>query len=66
MKSLRAYLLPLDYFLAGTTFRKIVARAGIGANLDMPIHLHMLRHSTGLKLVISISAITYIIGGFSL
>jgi len=33
-----------------TPFRKIVARAGIEANLDMPIHPHMLRHSTGFKL----------------
>ena len=31
-----------------TTFRKLVARAGDG--LGMPIHPHMLRHSTGFKL----------------
>ena len=33
-----------------STFRKIVARAGIEAKLGLPIHLHMLRHSTGYKL----------------
>ena len=32
------------------TFRKIIARAGILAKLGMPIHPHMLRHSTGFKL----------------
>jgi site-specific recombinase XerD len=32
------------------TFRKIISSAGIDANLDMPIHPHMLRHSTGFKL----------------
>ncbi|MEI8396685.1 MAG: tyrosine-type recombinase/integrase [Rhodospirillaceae bacterium] len=32
------------------TFRKIVARAGDAAELGMPIHPHMLRHSTGYKL----------------
>lgn len=36
--------------ITDSTFRKIVARAGIKANLDMPIHPHMLRHSTGFKL----------------
>ena len=36
--------------ITDSTFRKIVARAGIEANLDMPIHPHMLRHSTGFKL----------------
>ncbi len=30
--------------------RKIVARAGEKAELGMPIHPHMLRHSTGFKL----------------
>jgi type 1 fimbriae regulatory protein FimB/type 1 fimbriae regulatory protein FimE len=33
-----------------STFRKILARAGLSANLDFPIHPHMLRHSTGFKL----------------
>jgi type 1 fimbriae regulatory protein FimB/type 1 fimbriae regulatory protein FimE len=33
-----------------STFRKIVARAGIEAKLGLPIHPHMLRHSTGYKL----------------
>lgn len=32
------------------TFRKLIARAGAAANLGMPIHPHMLRHSTGFKL----------------
>jgi integrase len=32
------------------TFRKLVARAGEAAGLGMPIHPHMLRHSTGFKL----------------
>src|SRR6476661_8652881 len=32
------------------TFRKLVARAGEAARLGMPIHPHMLRHSTGFKL----------------
>jgi len=32
------------------TFRKLVARAGDAAELGMPIHPHMLRHSTGYKL----------------
>jgi len=36
--------------ITDSTFRKIVARAGIKANLDMPSHPHMLRHSTGFKL----------------
>ena len=36
--------------ITDSTFRKIVARAGKEANLDMPIHPHMLRHSTGFKL----------------
>ena len=30
--------------------RKIVSRAGDKAKLGMPIHPHMLRHSTGFKL----------------
>ncbi|MBN2572765.1 MAG: tyrosine-type recombinase/integrase [Ignavibacteriales bacterium] len=33
-----------------STFRKIVSRAGKLAKIDMPIHPHMLRHSTGFKL----------------
>lgn len=36
--------------ITNSTFRKIVARAGIEANLNMPIHPHMLRHSTEFKL----------------
>ena len=36
--------------MTDSTFRKIVARAGIKAKLDIPIHPHMLRHSTGFKL----------------
>lgn len=32
------------------TFRKIIARAGETAKLGLPIHPHMLRHSTGFKL----------------
>ena len=32
------------------TFRKMLARAGDAAKLGMPIHPHMLRHSTGFKL----------------
>lgn len=32
------------------TFRKILARAGERAKLEMPIHPHMLRHATGFKL----------------
>jgi len=32
------------------TFRKLIARAGDAARLGMPIHPHMLRHSTGFKL----------------
>ena len=30
--------------------RKLIARAGDAARLGMPIHTHMLRHSTGFKL----------------
>ncbi len=36
--------------ITGDTVRKIVARAGEKAALGMPIHPHMLRHSTGFKL----------------
>lgn len=36
--------------MTDSTFRKIIARAGIRAKLDFPIHPHMLRHSTGFKL----------------
>lgn len=31
-------------------FRKIVARAGKATTINMPLHPHMLRHSTGFKL----------------
>ena len=30
-----------------STIRKMVARAGVEAELPFPIHPHMLRHSTG-------------------
>lgn len=33
-----------------STFRKMIARAGDKAKLGLPIHPHMLRHSTGFKL----------------
>lgn len=36
--------------MTSATFRKLVARAGDAAKLGMPIHPHMLRHSTGFKL----------------
>jgi type 1 fimbriae regulatory protein FimB/type 1 fimbriae regulatory protein FimE len=36
--------------MTAATFRKLVARAGDAAELGMPIHPHMLRHSTGFKL----------------
>lgn len=36
--------------MTAATFRKLVARAGDAAKLGMPIHPHMLRHSTGFKL----------------
>jgi site-specific recombinase XerD len=36
--------------MTAATFRKLLARAGDVANLGMPIHPHMLRHSTGFKL----------------
>jgi type 1 fimbriae regulatory protein FimB len=36
--------------MTAATFRKLLARAGEAAKLGMPIHPHMLRHSTGFKL----------------
>ena len=36
--------------LTDSTVRKIIARAGDNTNLGIPIHPHMLRHSTGYKL----------------
>jgi type 1 fimbriae regulatory protein FimB len=36
--------------MTAATFRKLIARAGDAAKLGMPIHPHMLRHSTGFKL----------------
>ena len=36
--------------MTDSAFRKIMARAGQQAQLGMPIHPHMLRHSTGFKL----------------
>src|SRR5271165_2791297 len=36
--------------MTAATFRKLIARAGDAAKLGMPIHPHMLRHSTGVKL----------------
>lgn len=36
--------------MTAATFRKLIARAGDTAGLGMPIHPHMLRHSTGFKL----------------
>ncbi len=36
--------------LTASSVRKIVARAGEKAELGMPVHPHMLRHSTGFKL----------------
>ena len=36
--------------MTAATFRKLIARAGDVAKLGMPIHPHMLRHSTGFKL----------------
>lgn len=36
--------------MTAATFRKLIARAGDAARLGMPIHPHMLRHSTGFKL----------------
>lgn len=36
--------------MSASAFRKLVARAGEAAQLGMPLHPHMLRHSTGFKL----------------
>jgi len=36
--------------MTASAFRKIIARAGKIAEIDMPVHPHMLRHSTGFKL----------------
>ena len=36
--------------MTAATFRKLLARAGDAANLGMPIHPHMLRHSAGFTL----------------
>lgn len=36
--------------MTDSTFRKIVARAGEHAKIEIPLHPHMLRHSTGFKL----------------
>lgn len=36
--------------MTDSTFRKIVARAGIEAKIKIPVHPHMLRHSAGFKL----------------
>lgn len=36
--------------MTAAAFGKVVARAGDAAGLGMPIHPHMLRHSTGFKL----------------
>ena len=36
--------------ITGDTFRKLLTRAGKIANLELSIHPHMLRHSTGFKL----------------
>jgi type 1 fimbriae regulatory protein FimB/type 1 fimbriae regulatory protein FimE len=36
--------------LTASTFRKMVARAGKLAGIEMPVHPHMLRHATGFKL----------------
>jgi site-specific recombinase XerD len=36
--------------LTDSTFRKIVARAGVQAQLGFSVHPHMLRHATGFKL----------------
>ena len=37
--------------ITDSTFRKILARAGKLAKFDLSVHPHMLRHSTGFKLV---------------
>ncbi len=31
-------------------FRRVIARAGVAAELGLPVHPHMLRHATGFKL----------------
>lgn len=36
--------------ITSSTVRKIIARSGINAGFDFPIHPHMLRHATGFKL----------------
>lgn len=36
--------------ITAATFRKMIARAGTIANIGLPVHPHMLRHSTGFKL----------------
>lgn len=36
--------------ITDSTFRKVIARAGKVANIQLPVHPHMLRHSTGFKL----------------
>ena len=36
--------------LTASTVRKMIARAGVGAGLEFPIHPHMLRHAAGYKL----------------
>ncbi len=36
--------------LTDSTFRKVVARAGVAAGLGLPVHPHMLRHACGFKL----------------
>jgi integrase len=36
--------------LTDSGFRKVVARAGVAANLGFPVHPHMLRHACGYKL----------------
>ena len=36
--------------MTSSTFHKIIARAGKEAEIDFPVHPHMLRHSTGYKL----------------
>jgi type 1 fimbriae regulatory protein FimB/type 1 fimbriae regulatory protein FimE len=37
--------------ITSSTFRKILLRVGIKSDITIPIHPHMLRHSTGFKLV---------------
>jgi type 1 fimbriae regulatory protein FimB/type 1 fimbriae regulatory protein FimE len=36
--------------LTAATVRKLVARAGVKAELDFPVHPHMLRHACGYRL----------------